>query len=209
VKVLHASGLHPTAQKLVDVVIEMMDENPYNTLKSEIVLERCGLSRGPLYHHFVDFQDLVETAQIQIYQEYATGISQALGNLIASCTESEQLKIGFASFVNQAVNDATVKSRLQLIEIVHNAQAVAGFRKKFLPVQEQINLSWIEMYRFCLDLGWADPTVEPRAFALLMQSTVFGRIMNNISHDKLDLNMLMEFIPTLFNKFCLANCSGF
>ena len=204
-KVLHASGLHPTAQQLVDVVIEMMAENPYDTLKSEIVLERCGLSRGPLYHHFVDFQDLIETAQIQIYQRYATGISQALADLIASCTESEQLKIGFASFVNQVSNEATVKSRLQLIGIVHNAHATAEFRKKFLPVQEQINLSWIEMYRFCLDRGWADPTIEPRAFALLMQSTVFGRIMNNISGDKLELSLLMEFIPTLFNKFCLAN----
>jgi len=205
VKVLHASGLHPTAQKLVDVVTEMMEENPYDTLKSEIVLERCGLSRGPLYHHFVDFQDLIETAQIQIYQRYATGISQALADLIASCAESEQLKIGFASFVNQVANEATVKSRLELIGIVHNAHATAGFRKKFLPAQEQINLSWIEMYRFCLDHGWADPTIEPRAFAVLMQSTVFGRIMNNISRDKLDLSVLMEFIPTLFNKFCLAN----
>ena len=204
-KVLLASGVHPTAQKLVDEVIEMMEENPYDTLKSEMVLERCGLSRGSLYHHFVDFQDLIETAQIQIYQRYATGISQALADLIVSCAESEQVKIGFASFVNQVANEATIKSRLQLIGIVHNAHAIAEFRKKFLPVQEQINLSWMEMYRFCLDRGWADPTIESRAFAVLMQSTVFGRIMNNLSRDKLDLNLWVEFIPTLFNKFCLAN----
>jgi len=190
---------------LVDEVIEMMQENPYDTLKSEMVLERCGLSRGSLYHHFVDFQDLIETAQIQIYQRYATGISQALADLIASCADSEQLKIGFASFVNQVANEATIKSRLQLIGIVHNAHAIAEFRKKFFPVQEQINLSWIEMYRFCLDRGWADPTIESRAFAVLMQSTVFGRIMNNLSRDKLDLNLWVEFIPALFNKFCLAN----
>ncbi len=196
---------HPTAQKLVDVVIEMMVENPYDNIKSETVLERSGISRGPLYYHFVDFQELIETAQIQIYQAYATRISQALTDLIASCKDSENLKAGFAIFVNQIAGEATVKSRLQLIGIVQRAYSIDGFRRKFLPLQEEINLSWMELYRFCLDRGWADSTIEPRAFAVVMQSTMFGRVLNNISHEKLELKVLMGFIPKLFNKFCFSN----
>ena len=41
---------HPTAQKLVDTVIEMLKTTPYNGIKSENVLARSGISRGPLYH---------------------------------------------------------------------------------------------------------------------------------------------------------------
>ena len=52
--------LHPTAQKLVDTVIEMLQTTSYNNIKSENVLVRSGITRGPLYHHFADFDDLIE-----------------------------------------------------------------------------------------------------------------------------------------------------
>ena len=165
------------------------------------------LRSGPLYHHFSDFQELIETAQIQIYQEYATGISQALMDMIASCAGADDLRVRFARLVSRVSGEATVEYRLQLIGIVHNAGSTEGFRRKFLPVQEEIIGSWIELYRFCLDRGWADPTIEPRAFALLMLSTMFGRVINNTSQYKLETDVLLEYVPTLFNKFCFQNLS--
>ena len=38
-------ALHPTAQKLVDTVKEMLKETPYNNIKSENVLFRSKISR--------------------------------------------------------------------------------------------------------------------------------------------------------------------
>ena len=52
--------LHPTAQKLVDTVIEMLQTTAYSNIKSENVLARSGITRGPLYHHFADFDDFTQ-----------------------------------------------------------------------------------------------------------------------------------------------------
>ena len=76
--------LHPTAQKLVNTVIEMLRTTSYNNIKSESVLLKSGISRGPMYHHFANFEDLIETAQIQIYKEFASEAIQELVDAVNS-----------------------------------------------------------------------------------------------------------------------------
>ena len=44
--------MHPTAEKLIDTVSEMLDgEHPHAILVDD-VLSASGVSRGALYHHF-------------------------------------------------------------------------------------------------------------------------------------------------------------
>ena len=64
----------------------MLTETSYSEIKSENVLTRSGISRGPLYHHFENFDDLIETAQAQIYAKYAGGIIVAMEKLILNQT---------------------------------------------------------------------------------------------------------------------------
>jgi AcrR family transcriptional regulator len=75
-------ALHPTAQKLVDTVIEMLETTSYNNIKSENVLSRSGITRGPLYHHFEDFDDLIQTAQVQMYKRFVYEVTEQLLHVI-------------------------------------------------------------------------------------------------------------------------------
>jgi AcrR family transcriptional regulator len=91
--------LHPTAQKLVDTVIEMLQTTSYNNIKSENVLLRSGITRGPLYHHFADFDDLIETAQIQLYKSFVLEVISQLLKVIEATDDLEGARTELHAFV--------------------------------------------------------------------------------------------------------------
>ena len=57
-------SLHPTKRALVVTVLEELKSKKPSDLTSELILEKSGISKGSLYHHFEDFDDLIETAEV-------------------------------------------------------------------------------------------------------------------------------------------------
>ena len=177
--------LHPTAQKLVDTVIEMLEETSYDSIKSENVLSRSGISRGPMYHHFENFDDLIETAQTQIYARYAGGVIVAIRSLIAEQTDPWLARKEIGLLVHIKANQNSNILRWQCLGVLHNAASTRGFRYKLWETQEAINQEWIKTYQICLERGWADPTRDPRVFAYMMQSFIIGRVYDDIAPMKI------------------------
>lgn len=196
--------LHPTAQKLVDTVIEMLKETSYSEIKSENVLTRSGISRGPLYHHFENFEDLVETAQAQIYAEYAGGTVIALEELIVRQTDLQVLRKQIRDLVQSNVSEISRINRWRILGILDNAAALKTFRNKLWSTQEAINQKWIRTYQVCLDRGWADPSTDPRVFAYMMQGLVLGRIFDDIAPTKIDDESWVKIGLRLLDTFLFA-----
>ena len=57
-------SLHPTKRALITTVLEQLKTLKPSEITSESVLDKSGISKGSLYHHFEDFDDLIETAQV-------------------------------------------------------------------------------------------------------------------------------------------------
>ena len=55
---------HPTKVVLIKTVVEMMNSKQVTEITSEDVLKESGISKGSLYHHFEDFNDLLEQALV-------------------------------------------------------------------------------------------------------------------------------------------------
>ena len=129
--------LHPTAQKLVDTVIEMLKTTSYNNIKSENVLMRSGISRGPLYHHFADFDDLIETAQIQIYRGFLQQITSQLVNVIESATDLETAKSEMHAFIkNRSSNLGVFFTILGVgIYLFYNYTEIISYTVTFLIIE--------------------------------------------------------------------------
>ena len=178
--------LHPTAQKLVDAVIEMLEETSYNNIKSENVLARSGISRGPMYHHFENFDDLIETAQTQIYARYAGGAVVAIRSVIAKQIDPWIARNEIGTLLRIKANQSTKILRWQCLGVLHNAASVQNFRYKLWETQEAINQEWIKTYQICLERGWADPSLDPRVFAYMMQSFIMGRVYDDMAPMKID-----------------------
>ena len=197
--------LHPTAQKLVDTVIEMLTETSYCEIKSENVLTRSGISRGPLYHHFENFDDLIETAQAQIYARYAGGIIVAMEKLILGETDPLIARQEINKLVHITASQNSRIVRWQCLGVLDHAAALKHFRNKLWLTQEAINQKWIRTYEVCLERGWADPSIEPRAFAYMMQSVFLGRVFDDIAPTKIEQESWIQLGLQLLDAFLFAS----
>ncbi len=56
---------HPTKEELIQTVVVLLEGTTLNQITSEQVLAISGISRGSLYHHFEDFSELLELAQVR------------------------------------------------------------------------------------------------------------------------------------------------
>jgi len=196
--------LHPTAQKLVNTVIEMLKTTSYNNIKSESVLLKSGISRGPMYHHFANFEDLIETAQIQIYKEFASEAIQELVNAVNSIEDPFKAREQFGKvFVVKSNLKSENDLRLR-VGIIHNAASIKSLREKLSRTQESMTLEWIKAYNLCVDKGWADPKMDARAVAILMQSTFIGRVIDNLSKEQMDPALWLQALLRLFDSFFFA-----
>jgi len=201
--------LHPTAQKLVDTVVEMLNTNPYNEIKSENVLTRSGISRGPLYHHFANFDDLIETAQSQIFLKSVTTLVAELTQVIESSSDSELVREEVRNLVAKSSMNPSLQQLTQRIGIIHNASSLNSLHQQLGETQEKLTKEWMAVYQLCVDKGWADSNIDARAVAILMQSTFIGRILDNLSSLHMKPDNWVQVLLRLFDSyfFCTALAS--
>ena len=198
---LQEPPLHATAQKLVDTVIEMLKTTSYNNIKSENVLLRSGISRGPMYHHFENFEDLIETAQIQIYKGFAGEVIEELVSAVNSIDDPAVARTQFETALvtrSTLISDNNLRQR---VGIIHNAASIESLRERLSKTQESLTLEWIKAYQLCLDKGWADPKIDARAVAILMQSTFIGRVIDNLSKEHMKPELWLQAMLRLFDSF--------
>jgi len=196
--------LHPTAQKLVDTVIEMLQTTAYSHIKSENVLARSGITRGPLYHHFADFDDLIQTAQIQLYKSFAFDVISQLVKVFEATDDLENARRELHSFVENRSRRITYTLLRQRVGIIHNAASMPNLREKLNNTQEALTQERMKAYQICLDKGWADPTMDPRCVAILMQSSFIGRVLDEMSSVQMDVNEWVKVLSRLFDSFFFA-----
>jgi AcrR family transcriptional regulator len=193
--------LHPTAQKLVDTVIEMLKTTPYNSIKSENVLLRSGISRGPLYHHFANFEDLIETAQTQIFLGAVTVWVSALASAIKCSADADSAREQVRILVESESMKVTIQQLTQGIGIIHNASSIESLHQKLGKMQEKLTQEWMLVYQLCVDKGWADSTIDARAVAVVVQAAFSGRILDNLSTAQMKSNDWVRALLRLFDGF--------
>jgi AcrR family transcriptional regulator len=207
------SQLHPTAQGLVDTVKEMLIHTPYNAIKSESVLTRSGTTRGPLYHHFENFEELIEVAQAQIYQDYVLNLVSALTKSAIALEDPMATREEFAKILQLSEVGNTLEVRRLRVGLIYNAASIGSFGRRLAVTQEALNGQWIHIYQIAVEKGWADPEISPRAVAVLVQAAFFGRILDDISPTHMNskdwLGVMTRLMDCLFFSTALAKSTHY
>ena len=76
------SSLHPTAKELVLAMDRLLESTRPTDITTEQVINESGISKGSLYHHFVDLNDLIETTLIYRYSKWIDSSIQLMSKLL-------------------------------------------------------------------------------------------------------------------------------
>ena len=187
--------IHPTKEALIATVVTLMEGMPVSEITSEQVLEVSKISRGSLYHHFHDFSELIEDAQVRRFANYIDASIAALWQILTSTTSRDELveKVHFVTRNTQG----SIVPRMHRIEAIALTANNPRMREKLGAEQERLTEYITDLSREVRNRGWGNEALEPRAVAILIQAYSLGKVVDDFTPQKVDLEKWIELINAI------------
>ena len=117
---IKASRAEATRARLVEVARELFAERGYSAVGTEEIVQRAGVTRGALYHHFSDKRELFREVHEGIERELTESVAAAMAGVE---DPRELLRVGIRSFLDACTDPAVMQIALT------DAPAVLGWRE--------------------------------------------------------------------------------
>jgi AcrR family transcriptional regulator len=177
---------HPTRQRLLTAVVEMMDTTAPEDIHSEYVLQETGISRGSLYHHYEDFTELLEDAMLYRFSAGVEASTGAIQNIVAMSQGRDEF-FSLLEGVTRATQDRKRSDiRFDRARMLAMAQHNLRFRAKLGAVQERLTDALTECIAQAQVKGWVNPQFQPRTLAVFIQAYTLGKIVDDVGERPMD-----------------------
>lgn len=171
--------MHPTKAGLVlDVVNRLDTQKPWEII-SDAVLESTGISKGSLYHHFENFDHLMETAQVVRYARYMDATIEQIQEIWKSHTSKEDFIQRLDAFTRRMQVRARSKFRLERARILAAAEGNARFEAALAVESDRLTTALADVVKDAMIAGIFRRDNDPRAVAVFIQAYTLGRAVDD------------------------------
>lgn len=185
---------HPTKHRLLDTAVALIDEFGPIGFTVDSLLEKSTISKGSLYHHFVDFSDVIEQAQVMRFSRYVDEDINALINALSSATSGAQLRSRFESLVLATSDPSRADARSDRATIVGLARHSKNFATALGAEQQRLTDALADISREAQEKGFIDREVDVRVLATFLQTYTLGFVLNDITTDPIDPQAWSKFV---------------
>lgn len=179
--------IHPTKSHLIEAAVELINEHGPHGFTVDQLLEMSKISKGSLYHHFEDFNDVIIAAQVERFAQYVeedvTGITEVL---LASTSQEDMLK-RFDMLTQIIHSDERSERRADRLEIISTARHSEKMKLALGPVQERVTVAFADLIREMQSKMWVSADISPEATAVFIQAYSLGLVVNDASSHHIDM----------------------
>ncbi|MFM8447297.1 MAG: TetR/AcrR family transcriptional regulator [Candidatus Nanopelagicaceae bacterium] len=173
------SAFHPTKKLLVETVVNLLDSKKPNEILAEEVLEISGVSKGSMYHHFEDLQELVETAQLIRYSKWIDASIQFMTTYVLGANSRDSFieSLRKLTELTQAADrkGARAERALALAACLDNPRMA-----KAMGAETQRHTDALaDIIREVQNRGLVRQEVDAKAVAVFIQSYTLGKMVND------------------------------
>jgi AcrR family transcriptional regulator len=194
------ASLHPTKQLLRDTAVALIDEHGPQGFTVEQLLEVSKISKGSLYHHFEDFSDVIEQAQVARFARFIDNDIQAISYLLSSTHSREEMFdqfIGIVAVSSEPVRKVARSDRATIIGLARHSEKFAAL----LGVEQQrLTDALTDVVRELQERGWLSRDLEPQVVATFLQAYSFGKIVDDIAQSSVNADQWSSFIDMMLRK---------
>ncbi len=198
-------GNHPTRQRLLTAVVEMMDDTPPEDIHSEYVLQETGISRGSLYHHYEDFTELLEDAMLYRFSAGVEASTGAIQSIVASSNNQEEFLTLLEGVTRATQSRELADSRFDRARMLAMAQYNHRFRAKLAKVQDRLTDALTECFAQAQDKGWLNQNFQPRTGAIFIQAYTLGKLVDDVSDTQMDDSDWENLITLIADRALATN----
>jgi AcrR family transcriptional regulator len=191
---------HPTRDKLLDVVVALLETHLPQTITSEMVLKQSGISRGSLYHHFQDFAELLELAMVHSFAVNVDRSIAALTSVLLSATKKADIYTGMEKVTAATQGPGLRAARFQRARLISFSEDNPRLSKSLAVEQQRLTDAITDLIREAQMRGWMNKTFDPYAAAVLIQAYTLGKIVDDISLTPMSEEAWNSLIVRLIQK---------
>jgi AcrR family transcriptional regulator len=174
-------AMHPTKRLLIDQVKLMMKSRLSRQIGSEEILTGALISKGSLYHHFKDFSELIEVAQIEIYRANSNQQVLTIANEISDQTNPQECYETVCNFMKIKKESLSLFERQERAIIIADALLGPRLNIELKQAETETLLAWKTLFEKCVQFGWGDPALHGDSIALMTEVILNGRLAGDIS----------------------------
>jgi AcrR family transcriptional regulator len=173
--------IHPTKEKLIATMVSLMEEHALSTIQVDDVLRESNISKGSLYHHFENFEDLVESALIARFASSVDISIELVGHAVHDAKSAEE-------FVEKIIEVTTVtqgrersKFRLERARVIGLSVNSPNLLRSLQQEQDRLTIAMADVVREAQEKGWVSKTYDAKTIAVFMQAYTLGRVIDDVA----------------------------
>lgn len=178
--------VHPTALKLIDVTVEMIDAHGEVAVRVQEVVAAAGVQIPVLYRHFGNREGLIQAAHVRRLQDdlaMLVGIGRESANAVKSSDEF----VAIFGLVLDAVFDPERSTvRYRRLNILGSTYGRPDLRRAVVELQREATDQLVALLEPAQGHGWISDSVNLRAYVLWLVGMAMGEALVEIG-DELEL----------------------
>lgn len=191
---------HPTRLRLIEVARELLDNNSVEDVTIATVLAKSGVTSGSLYHHFDDFNDLIETALTDLFIQSVAANAEMIEAHLHSAPNREAFLAGFRRILDYSQSAETRTFRFRRARLLALAEQRPRLLKRLSKEQAKITNIFTAMFVECQQRGWFNSDFDARAAAAFIQAYTFGKLIDDISDEPSDPKAWADLVMSFMYK---------
>lgn len=192
--------MHPTKGLLLETAVNLIDEFGPQGFTVETLLEASKISKGSLYHHFHDFSDVIEQAQVARFSRYVDQDVAALVAILKSATSRQDLEEKFGLIVNAAGMPGREAARADRAAILGMARHSKKFADGLAVEQQRVTDVLTDIAREMQERGWINKDLDATVVATFVQAYSMGFVLNDITTKPISIEQWSSFISLMLSK---------
>ncbi len=197
-------SMHPTKTLLIETAVKLLDSQLPHEIAVDEILEKSGISKGSLYHHFEDLAELLEAAQVARYADWVDRSMALIVAIMSKAKTKEDLFAGVKKMTLLTQSSEFKGFRYERARTIGNSQGHKRFQDLLAAEQERLTSGLTDIIREVIEKGFFHKDLNPRVAAIFIQSYTLGKIVDDIVTNPVNSKDWDDFIDQMVYKSMFA-----
>ncbi len=169
-----------TRERVIDVVLEMLEEGGEVAVRIDGVRDRSGVSVGSLYHHFGDRDGLIVAAQLRRFARYAEAEIAALSTIVERAGDVAEFRRAIRQLTRRTASELRAAERWGRIGVLGSTVGRPALLHEVRAVLTRLTDEFQAHVAQGQARGFFRSDLDARAIALFVESYSLGLALNDL-----------------------------
>jgi AcrR family transcriptional regulator len=172
--------IHPTKARLIETAAALLETQFPEAIQVDEILDKSGISKGSLYHHFEDLGELLEAAQVSRYTEWVDRSITLITPILSESKTREDIIKGLKLATTFTQSREYKTYRFARARALAKSETSSRFQLALGLEQERLTTALEDLVQEAKNKGLFKANVDARVAAVFIQSYTLGKIVDDI-----------------------------